>query len=96
MSPEQLRSIILDFSRDWVPYSPDVGLDQHPVKKVKNIRPARGLERCCACTAHDPQSGMIYCGRLAVVMADVVGQEGCITALCAYHERRIDDFEVET
>ncbi len=93
MDAAAIRAIIKDFDKDWIPmHSPGRG---HPAR-VHNVRPAQGLERCCACVCNDIQSGMIYCGRLAEVMADVVDAEGCIIAYCEYHKRRMRDHEEAT
>lgn len=87
---ERVREIIKEFSKDFIPYHPG-GPYGHPVQGVSNVREARGLERCCACICEDIQSGMIYCGDLADVVADVSNMDGCIVAYCSQHKNRMKE-----
>lgn len=92
MNAQQVREIIKEFGRDWIPFMANHG---HVIEGVRNIRPAVGLERCCACGSYDIQSGRIYCGDLADIVADVTNLEGCIVAYCKRHSGRMDDHKKE-
>lgn len=101
-----VRRIVKEFQRGWCPYSAGGTVGVH-AGRVKNVRPAAGLERCCYCVCHDPQSGTIYCGDLADVVADVVtgksrcgGDEkpmgGYVVAYCEAHRGAMRKHRQET
>ena len=56
-----------------------------PVRKVSNVRPNLGGYRCCFQTCEDVQSGPIYCGEAATLVADSE-RKGYIIAACSRHE----------
>ncbi len=88
MTREEIKALIKDFKRDWIPSSDGLNGKHICRDKIINVRPAQRLERCCHITGTDDQSGPIYCGDLADYIADVVGIEGVIVAVCAYHKRK--------
>ncbi len=88
MTREEVRALIKDFKRDWIPSSDGLHGEHICRDKIINVRSAQGLERCCHIVGNDYQSGPIYCGDLADFIADVKDMKGVIVAVCAYHKRK--------
>lgn len=67
--------------RDFIP-------DGEPIDDINALEFERTKEdevfQCCKPTAHDPQSGPIYCGDVAEYIAPVPEQGG-VLALCERH-----------
>ncbi len=57
--------------------------------QARNVRPVGGLKlRCCYPTGDDIQSGPIYCGDRATLVADCE-HPGQLLAVCARHEEAV-------
>lgn len=80
------RELIRNWKRDYIPSG-------SPVRSICNLRPATGLERCSVAVGDEIQSGPLYCGELADVVADVSGKLRCHIAACNRHKDSLEDLE---
>lgn len=65
--------------------------------KVKNVRPIQAgvFARCGIAVTNDIQSGPIYCGHTATLMADSVDNPGGLAFSCAWHKEDFKRLEVK-
>lgn len=73
-----------DLNHDFIP-------GKEWVDDPVDLRPPDGFYRCCVQTSNDIQSGPIYCGDRATLVADQRDRPGLTTAVCKRHERRLRD-----
>lgn len=75
-----LKTLAKSLQRDFVPGGPSVD-----VRKLSFRRTTEDEAfQCCAKTTYDPQSGPIFCGRVAEFVAEVPEQGGHV-AICKRH-----------
>lgn len=69
-----------------------------PVTKIANLRPANHFAQCGAVIGDDPQSGPLYCGDRATLLADSIDENGRVDgliAVCKRHETGLKEMEQE-
>ncbi len=72
--------------------------DGGPIKSISNIRETSLFYRCCLVIGNDIQSGPLYCGDRATIIADT-DNPGFLIAACKRHEEylqlRVDNDKPE-
>lgn len=85
-----LKDAAKQLQRDWIP---DGVRNKAPAVDIhdKQFRHTSQYEvyRCCRQSNYDPQSGPIYCGRVAEYITVELLEGGYVVALCENHKPRL-------